>query len=199
VLFDSVFDPPPGRHLHFGFAQAHWERRGYHALRRAIFCEEQKVFSGDDRDAHDAQAVPIIAVRNCMGMGDEVVGAVRIHEDEPGRWWGSRLCVDRAYRSETRFEAHGVFEDARTKARFSSVGAALIYKAVSTAHALGCERFLAHVQHQNVAFFKRLHWRSVEEIELHGLPHHEMEADLSQYPPSAFAHELEPCYERVAP
>jgi hypothetical protein len=38
------------------------------------------------------------------------------------------------------------------------------------------------VQLQNVRFFQRLHWDSLETIELHGLPHHLMQADLSHYP-----------------
>jgi hypothetical protein len=31
--------------------------------------------------------------------------------------------------------------------------------------------------------FQQLHWRTLEEIELHGRPHHLMEADLAFYPP----------------
>jgi hypothetical protein len=37
-----------------------------------------------------------------------------------------------------------------------ALGAGLIYKAVSMAHALGCKEFLATVQHQNARFFQRL-------------------------------------------
>jgi putative N-acetyltransferase (TIGR04045 family) len=65
------------------------------------------------------------------------------------------------------------------------VGKGLIYKAVTTANAWGCDRFLATVQLQNVRFFQRLHWHFLEKIDIHGLPHHLMEADLNHYPPSS--------------
>lgn len=179
---------PQCRHLYVRFARAPWERRGYYALRRDIFCEEQGIFDETDRDEHDPDALPIVAVRNCMGVGDEVVGVVRIDERAPGVWWGSRLGVAESYRSMTDFTAHGVF-DGEPPSGFSSVGATLIYKAVSSAHAFGCRRFYAHVQRQNVPFFRRLHWSSLEEVTLHGRRHHRMEADLSHYPASAFPHE----------
>lgn len=180
--------PPRCRHLYFRFAQESWERQGYHALRRTIFCEEQNIFDGTDRDEHDAEALPIVAVRNCMGVGDTVVGVVRIDERAPGIWWGSRLGVEESYRSLTDFTAHDVF-NGDEPLRFSSVGATLIYKAVSSAHAFGCQRFFAHVQRQNVPLFRRLHWDSIEEVTLHGRLHHKMEADLSQYPATTAAHE----------
>ena len=186
-----VDDPPtsdPCRHLYFRFAEAAWEREEYYALRREIFCEEQGVFEGADRDEHDADALPIVAVRNCMGVADEVVGVVRIDERAPGVWWGSRLGVAEPYRSLTDFTTHGVFDGAPPP-RFSSVGASLIYTAVSTAHAFGARRFYAHVQRQNVPFFRRLHWSSIEEVTLHDRRHHKMEADLSRYPASVHAHE----------
>jgi putative N-acetyltransferase (TIGR04045 family) len=65
-----------------------------------------------------------------------------------------------------------------------AIGAGLIYKAVSTAHALGCQEFLATVQHQNARFFERLHWKPLGEMELFGLRHVKMRADLSFYPPA---------------
>ena len=89
------------------------------------------------------------------------------HEAESGFWWGSRLAVARQYR------------------RAAALGAALIQLAVSSAHARGCRRFLAHVQSQNALLFQRLHWRALEEVELHGRPHLRMEADLAFYPPFA--------------
>ncbi|MFP3534813.1 GNAT family N-acetyltransferase, partial [Burkholderia sp. SIMBA_042] len=65
-----------------------------------------------------------------------VVGTVRIHESEPSVWFGSRLAVHDAFRGHSR------------------IGATLIRLAVSSAHALGCRRFLAHVQSQNVPLFR---------------------------------------------
>ncbi len=142
-----------------------WERRGAAALRREVFCVEQGLFGEDDRDAIDEIAITLVAL-SLMGVtADEVVGAVRIHEAAPGLWWGSRLAVAPAYR------------------RNCCIGTALIQLAVSSAHARGCERFLAHVQSQNALLFQRLHWKTLEIVELHGRPHHRMEADLEFYPP----------------
>jgi putative N-acetyltransferase (TIGR04045 family) len=149
------------------FATEAWERRQAAALRRRVFCEEQRIFSGDDRDAIDETAIPLVAISLLGVAADDVVGTVRIHEAEPGLWWGSRLVVAARYR------------------RIGALGTALIKLAVSSAHARGCTRFLAHVQAQNTPLFHRLHWRTLEEIELFGHPHHKMEADLAFYPPFA--------------
>jgi putative N-acetyltransferase (TIGR04045 family) len=67
-----------------------------------------------------------------------------------------------------------------------ALGAGLIYKAVSTAHALGCREFLATVQHQNARFFQRLHWEPMGELELFGLTHVKMRADLNYYQPAVY-------------
>ena len=149
------------------FAAEAWERRAAAALRRKVFCGEQGLFGGDDRDAIDVIAIAIVAVSFVGVAADEVVGTVRIHEAEPGVWWGSRLAVDRECR------------------RIGALGAGLIRLAVSSAHARGCTRFLAHVQAQNALMFSKLHWRTLEQPELHGRPHHLMEADLDFYPPFA--------------
>lgn len=145
-------------------ARTPWERAGYHALRREVFCTEQGVFSGHDRDVIDETAIPIIAACCVAGMPDRVVGAVRIHEPEPGLWRGSRLAVHAEHR------------------KLGRIGAELIRMAVCTAHGLGATRFLAQVQEQNVLFFRRLYWTSLGAITLHGRPHHDMQADLSRYP-----------------
>jgi putative N-acetyltransferase (TIGR04045 family) len=146
-------------------ATERWERGAYARLRRDVFCREQGIFRDDDADALDGIALPIVAVAVVMGMADRVVGTVRIHEAEPGLWYGSRLTVDRDFR------------------RQAGLGAGLINLAVGTAHARGCLRFLAHVQAQNVPMFERLHWRSLAPLELHRRPHHLMQADLAHYPP----------------
>jgi putative N-acetyltransferase (TIGR04045 family) len=142
-----------------------WEREQAHALRRAVFVVEQRIFIGDDRDAIDARARLLVAVSCVGGAPDEVVGTVRIHEAEPGLWWGSRLAVDAAFRSHGR------------------IGATLIRLAVTSARGCGCRVFLAHVQSQNVAMFERLHWQRLGAQMLHGRPHELMRADLAEYPP----------------
>jgi putative N-acetyltransferase (TIGR04045 family) len=147
------------------WADCDWERGQAYAVRRSVFCDEQRIFDGDDRDSIDGQAQLIVALACMAGVADAVVGTVRIHESAPGEWWGSRLAVSMPFRS------HG------------KLGATLIRLAVSSANARGCERFLAHVQRQNVPLFRRLHWRSLEQMQIHGREHHLMQADLARYPP----------------
>jgi len=144
-----------------------WEREQMLRLRQAVFCEEQGVFQGNDLDEIDRIATSIVALACVGGLPDEVVGTVRIHQAEPGIWWGSRLAVAADYRKQ------------------GNLGAALIRLAVTTAHAQDCRTFLAQVQSRNVPLFRRLHWNSLQEIELHGRPHHLMQADLDWYPPYA--------------
>ena len=42
-------------------ATERWEREAYYRLRRAVFADEQGLFA-QDRDTHDFQALPIVAV-----------------------------------------------------------------------------------------------------------------------------------------
>lgn len=144
-----------------------WEANEAYKLRRAVFCIEQGIFVGDDRDEIDERAQLLVAVSCIGGMPEQVVGTVRIHEDKPGVWTGSRLAVHAAFR------------------RHGKIGATLIRLAVSSAHALGCTTFLAHVQSQNAALFHALHWTTLSEELMHGRPHHLMQADLGFYPPCA--------------
>ncbi|MEK7883760.1 MULTISPECIES: MSMEG_0567/Sll0786 family nitrogen starvation N-acetyltransferase [Methyloversatilis] len=150
------------------WAHGDWEHDQAMRLRRAVFCVEQGVFPGDDRDAIDDHAQIIVALACVGGMPDQVVGTVRIHEDrasDPGLWWGSRLAVHPAFRSQGR------------------LGATLIRLAVTSAHARGCHTFLAHVQAQNLPLFRRLHWTPLQAETLHGRPHWLMQAQLDHYPP----------------
>jgi putative N-acetyltransferase (TIGR04045 family) len=142
-----------------------WQLAGYRALRRAIFAEEQGLFEGSDFDEHDEHALPIVAQSQIAGMPDDIVGVVRIYRREPGTWFGGRLGVRKEYR------------------RFGAIGTALITTAVSTAHGLGCQRFLATVQLANVRYFERHHFRALREVPVRGLPHQLMQADLACYPP----------------
>ena len=144
--------------------QNRWEGRAYRALRRQVFCGEQGLFRDDDGDAIDAHATAIVAV-SLLGVSvGDVVGCVRIDEREPGVWYGSRLAVSPGARGAAPLAAH------------------LIRKAVCTAHAAGCRRFMAHVQRPNVRLFRRLHWERRGPLTVHGHPHELMEADLTHYP-----------------
>ena len=139
------------------------EVEAYFNLRRTIFCHEQNLFEGSDIDELDEMAYPIVAT---IPSTQQVVGVVRIYEPEPGIWYGGRLGTHPDYR------------------RGWQIGKGLIYKAVTTANTWGCHQFLATVQQQNVRFFQRLHWRSLQEVMVCDRPHHLMEADLSYYPPT---------------
>ena len=165
-----IFDPFPvflPAEYRVKFATEAWERREAAALRRQVFCAEQGIFASDDRDDIDAIAIPLVVISSLGIAPHDVVGTVRIHEAEPGVWWGSRLAVAADYR------------------RIGALGSSLIRLAVCSAHARGCRRFYAHVQSQNAPLFRRLHWRTIEETELRGRPHHFMQADLAHYPPIA--------------
>ncbi len=164
-MIADAFDPFAACHFRLKSAEEEWERAGAAALRARVFCDEQRVFQGHDRDAIDDEAIHFVALSTMAVLADEVVGTVRIHRGEPGLWTGSRLAVDRRYR------------------RVGALGTALIRLAVGTANALGCRRFTAHVQAQNELLFRHLHWRRIAAAELHGRPHVLMEADLAAYPP----------------
>lgn len=149
------------------WASEPWECEAAYAIRRAVFCEEQGIFEGDDRDAIDDHAQLLVAVRGAHGSSPCVAGTVRIHRDpsNAATWYGSRLAVREDFRHHGR------------------IGATLIRLAVSSAHALGCATFLAHVQAQNAPLFQRLHWHTLEEVIVFGRAHHVMRADLAHYPP----------------
>ncbi len=170
------------------------ERAAFWRLRHQIFCTEQSLFDGTDEDERDATMIPIICVSLVIGMEDDVVGVVRIHEHEPGTWWGSRLAVAPAFRRRHQLSQSVPVRNHQPVRYAGSIGAGLIYKAVSTAQALGCRQFDAHVQIQNAPFFERLHWSALDQVELHGRPHAHMRADLRHYP--AATHDVHPA--RVA-
>lgn len=142
-----------------------WELAGVRALRHQVFVDEQGIFDGNDRDDIDDVAMPLAAISTIASEADQVVGTVRIHEESPRIWRGSRLAVAKSHRTVGR------------------LGADLIRLAVSTAHGRGCDQFLAQVQMQNVVLFRRLRWTPLKEVTVHGIPHMEMQADLGHYPP----------------
>ena len=146
-------------------ASRSFEAAGAADLRDRVFVQEQGIFPDHDRDDIDLIATHLVALSTYAHEADEVVGTVRIHEETPGLWWGSRLAVDLGFRQVGR------------------LGAELIRLAVCTANARGCTTFLAHVQMQNVPLFRRLRWQPLEEVRIHDTPHMKMQADLSFYPP----------------
>lgn len=137
------------------------EQAAARALRQQVFCLEQGLFDGDDTDAIDGSAITLVAVDD----DHAVIGTVRIHHAGDGVWWGSRLAV------------------ARVARRQAAVGSGLIKLAVGAARSFGCTTFLAHVQQQNVAMFRQLHWQELADVVLHGRPHSLMRAGMAAYPP----------------
>lgn len=156
----------PQRTYSFQLARSEAEMADYFALRQQIFCEEQGLFEGHDRDLIDERSYPIVAIAHEPNQPSRVVGVVRIYEQSPRLWYGGRLGVHPDFRRGWR------------------IGKGLIQKAVTTANTWGCDQFLATVQQQNVRFFTRLHWDSLEETEILERPHHLMQADLVYYPAS---------------
>ncbi|GAB3688245.1 hypothetical protein GCM10027592_02870 [Spirosoma flavus] len=172
-------------HITFDFAQETWQINQYWDLRRQIFCEEQHIFDESDRDPIDEKALPIIAESSYTGQLDQVVGIVRIDERSPGVWWGGRLGVAKAYRKLSQFQTTGLFNDQNPIDPFTqTIGGALIFKAVSTALILGCREFYAYVQEQNVTFFNRMHWQTLEPLHIFGKLHYHMKCNLDYYTPS---------------
>lgn len=147
------------------WATLRWESERAFALRRRVFCEEQRIFHDDDRDEVDRYARVLVALGSMGGWHQELVGTVRIHQEGEGLWYGSRLAVAAGYRGQ------------------SSIGSTLIRLAVSSAHGLGCREFLATVQIQNETLFQRLGWHTAGYETIHGVRHALMSADLNQYPP----------------
>lgn len=164
---ESDFVPYAPNEFRIKWTTLDWEADEAFRLRRAVFCIEQGIFVGDDRDDTDRHAQQLVAVSCVAGMPEQVVGTVRIHRDHDNVWFGSRLAVHASFR------------------RYGKIGATLIRLAVSSAHALGCETFLAHVQSQNVPLFQAMHWDVLAEEMLLGRPHHLMQAQLDSYPPCA--------------
>jgi putative N-acetyltransferase (TIGR04045 family) len=94
-----------------------------------------------------------------------MVGKARIYQAEPALRWGSRLAADRDFPQVGR------------------LGTELTGLAVRTATTRVRHTFVAHVQKQNEGLFRRQHWRSPEEVPLHGAVHVRMQADLAACPP----------------
>jgi putative N-acetyltransferase (TIGR04045 family) len=142
-----------------------WQVAGYWALRHAIFIREQRLFLVSDRDEHDDNALPLVALGLTAGMPDAVVGVVRVYPVGHDHWFGGRLGVCPAYRR------HGI------------VGETLIRTAVGTALRAGCGRFFATVQPANVRYFQRHHFEVVGERLVCGVLHTLMQARLSEFKP----------------
>lgn len=131
----------------------------HYLIRHAVFVDEQRFFEGSDRDEHDEDPRTLKVLGLC---GHVAGGAVRLYPlDEPGLWKGDRLAVLAAFRPR-------------------GLGSPLVRFAVRTAGERGGELMIAHVQPQNVAFFRRLGWECVGEPTAYvGRLHQEMSIRLA--------------------
>lgn len=141
-----------------------WDLQQAQALRHAVFVIEQGIFQSSDHDVFDSTAHTLVATTGMLGIPDAVVGTVRIHEQKPGVWVGSRLAVAPSLRGD------------------KGLGKALIRMAVGSARARGCSAFYANVQLQNQVLFEKLGWAALGCVNVHGIQHMFMQADLKKYP-----------------
>lgn len=131
----------------------------HYRIRHEVFVAEQQLFTGTDRDHHDAgpDVVHVLAFLN-----EEPVGTVRLFPLDHGDrlWQGDRLAVLRS-------------------ARILGLGRPLVRFAVATAGERGGREMVAHIQLQNVALFERLGWHKHGEVEIYvGVHHQPMAIDL---------------------
>lgn len=134
------------------------DRADHHRVRHSVFVDEQRIFTGSDRDTHDDDP----ATLHVLGLVDgEPAGTVRLYPLGDGLWKGDRLAVLAAHRT-------------------SGLGGPLVRFAVATAGAAGGRRMIAHVQAPNERFFLRLGWIRIAEVDYVGHPHVRMEIPLGR-------------------
>jgi putative N-acetyltransferase (TIGR04045 family) len=127
------------------------ELASHFEVRRLVFCAEQALFAGSDRDERDLDPATLAVI----GLVDGAVrGAVRLYPlDADGLWKGDRLAVVQAHRR-------------------GLLGADLVRFAVGTAGELGGTRMVAMVQSPNLHFFERLGWEADGPAgDYHGVAH----------------------------
>jgi len=149
----------PAPHIQFSVAATPEEVRQSLAIRHEVFVAEQGVFQGSDEDAHDAEAIHILAK-----VDGQLAGCVRCYHHSGGVWYGGRLAVLPAFRTQ------------------DNIGALLIREAVRTMESRPeVKRFLATVQWRNVRFFQRLGWDKLgKSFLMHGLKHQVMNKRLDR-------------------
>jgi putative N-acetyltransferase (TIGR04045 family) len=131
----------------------------HHRIRNEVFVREQALFEDSDTDVHDGSPDTIRVLGMC---GSAPAGAVRLYPlDVPaGVWQGDRLAVLPPFRTR-------------------GLGGPLVRFAVATAGAMGGRLMLAHVQLDNVTFFRRLGWAVDGATETYvGVPHQRMTIGL---------------------
>jgi len=125
-----------------------------HALRRAVFIEEQGIAEAEEWDELDAEALHLVA-----WVGDAALGTARLFvKGDLGRI--GRVCVAKA-------------------ARGTGLGAALINEGCARLAAAGCQRVHLGAQCHAIPFYERLGFHPFgPEYDDAGIPHREMERIL---------------------
>ncbi len=128
----------------------------YHRLRHLVFVDEQRLFTGTDRDDIDDDPRTVVLLARDP-LDGSVLGGVRLSPVLRGRdigWWaGGRLAVAPAAR------------------RLGGIGPALVRAACARAEQAGVLRFEATVQPQNELLFRRLGWDGVGATMVTGREH----------------------------
>jgi radical SAM protein (TIGR04043 family)/putative N-acetyltransferase (TIGR04045 family) len=126
-------------------------------IRKEVFVLEQKLFLDSDADENDAKSIHFAAELN-----HEIVGTVRVFPvNSNGHWIGGRLAVKNGFRN-------------------TGAGELLVREAMDYVKRRGCTKFTAHIQLENVPFFSRVGWKTIEPVkDYFGRPHQLMEANLN--------------------
>lgn len=126
-------------------------------IRRAVFCDEQRLFDGTDRDEHDDDPATV----HVLGLVEGApAGTVRLYPLGGTLWHGDRLAVLPQHRR-------------------SRIGAQLVRLAVALGGERGGTRMRARVQLPNVPFFVCLGWTPTAPPADHlGMPHQWMAVPL---------------------
>ncbi len=127
-------------------------------IRGEIFVLEQGLFRDSDVDEIDAKSIHLVAE-----WDHQIVGTVRVFPmNEGGHWIGGRLAVRKEYRN-------------------TGAGEILVREAMQFVKSRGCTKFIAHIQSENVSFFSRIGWKTVEPVkDYFGKPHQLMQANLGK-------------------
>lgn len=127
-----------------------------HALRRAVFIEEQGVPEAEEWDDLDGQAVHLLALE-----GETALGTARLFvSGETGKI--GRVCVARP-------------------ARGTGLGKALIAAGCDRLRALGCSRVELGAQLQAMPFYESLGFAAFGPVyDDAGIPHRKMERPLAR-------------------
>lgn len=125
-------------------------------LREEVFCAEQGVPLDEERDAHDATALHLVAL-----VAGDLVGTCRLLAGD-GLWKLGRMAV-------------------RRSARGTGVGLALLAEAERQAVARGARRMGFTAQTHAIAFYRRGGYRTLGGVfDDAGIPHVWMERPLAE-------------------